>query len=90
MNNAELDAIIQAEYADAWEKANSTDTHIDSAVSLCERAARLLEEAETALLDAADEIEHLPETDRLISLMRDTETLECALKAEIKKMKGWV
>ena len=63
-------------------------THAESAMLLCKEAERLIEQAVTALLDAAQEVEHIPETDRITSLANDLEDFNCFVADQIKRLKG--
>ena len=87
MTDAQLDAIKEAEDARIWEELNKTDPKVESAVGHLRRAVAAFKEAERHLREAAELVEHTPETDRIASLNMDTEDLEVDIRMQIERMK---
>ena len=71
----------------------SFDDAVDRLNKGCEKSVNFLKDAvtkllsaEVALMSAAHEVFNTPEDDRITSLAQDAEELECAIKAQIKRM----
>ena len=85
MTDAQLDAIKEAEDMRIWEELNKDDPNA-RAVDLLNKAMKALEEAEGYLQEAAAEVEHTPETDRIASLNMSAEDLEIDVRMQIGRM----
>lgn len=89
MTDAALDAMRLQECAQAWEDLNREDPKRDKAIENCEKAIKLLAEVETLLVNAAELFDGTLTGMHLMDAMRATESIECDIQREVKKMKGW-
>lgn len=89
MTNAQLDHVRQLECAIAWEELNAVDPKAESAIEDCEMAIKLLCEAETLLLHAAEQFDGTITETHLLDIMRATESIECDIHEQAKRLKGW-
>lgn len=86
MTGAEVDEIVEAEDAKAWEDLNAEDPHTQKAVELLKQATDMLEQVENLVTDAADAVGGTFETHRVASLNIDTGALLIALRMQIERM----
>lgn len=87
MTGAQLDAIKGAEDAMAWEEQNKSDPQIETAITHLKLAVQAMEEAEKCLQRAAEAVESIPETDRIVSLHMGLEEFEIHVRIQIERMK---
>ena len=86
MKDATLDAMIEAENARIWEELNKEDPKAQAAATKLRLVLDLIERAESVVLDAADDVEHTPETDRIASINIDLENVENAIREQIGRL----
>lgn len=84
---SEIETVIDSVDTSKWHELNTDDEHAIAARNLLKKAVSWLEEVETLLQDAAEEVEDTPETDRIMSLESDVEELECQVRMQIERMK---
>lgn len=84
---SEIETVIDSVDTAKWHELNTDDEHAIAARNLLKKAVSWLEEVETLLQDAAEEVEDTPETDRIMSLESDVEELECQIRMQIERMK---
>lgn len=77
-----VDTVASEVAAAAWHEVNKEDKTTKSAVGFLDEAIRKIEEAETALKNAAELLENTGDGDRIGSLNYDLEQLEISVRQQ--------
>lgn len=77
-----VDTVAGEVAAAAWHEVNKEDNTTKSAVGFLDEAIRKIEEAETALKNAAELLENTGDGDRIGSLNYDLEQLEISVRQQ--------
>ena len=77
-----VDTVAGEIAAAAWHEVNKGDETTKAAVRFLDEATRKIEEAETALKNAAEKLENTGNSDRITSLVYDAEQLEIYTRLE--------
>lgn len=77
-----VDTVAGEVAAAAWHEANKEDATTKAAVGFLDEAIRKIEEAETALKNAAEQLENTGDGDRIGSLNYDLEQLEISVRQQ--------
>lgn len=86
MTDAQLDAMVEAENARIWKELNRDDPKAQEARRKLLAAVGLVKQAEALVADAAEAVEHTPETDRIASLNIDLEDIENAMREQARRL----
>ena len=88
MTDAEIGCLRERADERAWEELNKQDPHARAAADLCNKAKQFVMDAVGYLGKAAEEVEHLPETDMIAMFANELENLACDIGAQAKSLGG--